>query len=298
MSLCTTSPRESKFILAIECDGANYHSSATARDRDRLRQQILENLGWRFHRIWSTDWFLNPSREMKRLLQAIEEAKNNPVNVPTNLESPKVGIEKAEPENTNNNFGVEIVPYEKYPVTELLGPPADFYWQIESYDYSDGYHGDRIENLIISIVKTESPIHIKELSLRVIQHFSMGRVGSRIEELMKSLVAHLDKNNRVVFKNDFVSDPNVSFNKIRTRDIPEAVTNIEFISPEEIQNAIILVVKKEISISRDELIPKTARVFGFHHTGKKIQEYIENQITQLLLKKKIVKSDFGLQCTE
>ena len=44
-------------VLAIECDGARYHSSPTARDRDRLRQDHLERLGWRFHRIWSTDWF-------------------------------------------------------------------------------------------------------------------------------------------------------------------------------------------------------------------------------------------------
>ena len=46
-----------RYVLAIECDGATYHSRYTARDRDRLRQQQLENLGWRFHRIWSTDWF-------------------------------------------------------------------------------------------------------------------------------------------------------------------------------------------------------------------------------------------------
>lgn len=46
-----------KMVLAIEADGASYHSSATARDRDRLRQEQLERLGWTFHRIWSTDWF-------------------------------------------------------------------------------------------------------------------------------------------------------------------------------------------------------------------------------------------------
>lgn len=63
-----------RFVLAIECDGATYHSSYTARDRDRLRQQQLENLGWRFHRIWSTDWFLRKEEEIKRTLAAFEEA--------------------------------------------------------------------------------------------------------------------------------------------------------------------------------------------------------------------------------
>lgn len=63
-----------RFVLAIECDGASYHSSYTARDRDRLRQQQLENLGWRFHRIWSTDWFLQKEIEVRRAVDAFKAA--------------------------------------------------------------------------------------------------------------------------------------------------------------------------------------------------------------------------------
>ncbi|HET9307963.1 MAG TPA: AAA domain-containing protein, partial [Candidatus Sulfotelmatobacter sp.] len=66
--------RPGRFVLAIECDGASYHSSYTARDRDRLRQQQLESLGWRFHRIWSTDWFLRKDDEVKRTMAAFQEA--------------------------------------------------------------------------------------------------------------------------------------------------------------------------------------------------------------------------------
>lgn len=63
-----------RYVLAIECDGASYHSSYTARDRDRLRQQQLENLGWRFHRIWSTDWFMRKAEEIQRTMKAFQEA--------------------------------------------------------------------------------------------------------------------------------------------------------------------------------------------------------------------------------
>jgi very-short-patch-repair endonuclease len=63
-----------RYVLAIECDGASYHSSYTARDRDRLRQQQLENLGWRFHRIWSTDWFMRKEDEIQRALRAFHES--------------------------------------------------------------------------------------------------------------------------------------------------------------------------------------------------------------------------------
>lgn len=66
--------RPGEFVLAIECDGASYHSAATARDRDRLRQQQLESIGWRFHRIWSTDWFLHREEQIERARAAWEEA--------------------------------------------------------------------------------------------------------------------------------------------------------------------------------------------------------------------------------
>ena len=61
-------------VLAIEADGASYHSSKSARDRDRLRQEHLERLGWRFHRIWSTEYFRNPEREIDRAVAAWRSA--------------------------------------------------------------------------------------------------------------------------------------------------------------------------------------------------------------------------------
>jgi very-short-patch-repair endonuclease len=63
-----------RYVLAIECDGASYHSSESARDRDRLRQEQLERLGWRFHRIWSSEWFHNKDRCVDKVLAAYELA--------------------------------------------------------------------------------------------------------------------------------------------------------------------------------------------------------------------------------
>jgi very-short-patch-repair endonuclease len=62
-----------RFLAGVECDGATYHRSATARDRDRLRQTVLEGLGWTILRIWSTEWWANCSREMDRLDQQLKE---------------------------------------------------------------------------------------------------------------------------------------------------------------------------------------------------------------------------------
>jgi len=78
--------KRGRFVLGIECDGAAYHSSRSARDRDRLRQEVLEGLGWRLHRIWSSDWFRNPDREVQRLLSAIKQALANSLSKPDLVE--------------------------------------------------------------------------------------------------------------------------------------------------------------------------------------------------------------------
>ena len=63
---CAHPDQPGRMVLAIEADGASYHSARTARDRDRLRQEVLESKGWRFHRIWSTAWFRNRDAELDR----------------------------------------------------------------------------------------------------------------------------------------------------------------------------------------------------------------------------------------
>jgi len=63
-----------RYVLALECDGATYHSSESARDRDRLRQEQLERLGWRFCRIWSSEWFYNKDAAVEKVLDAYAKA--------------------------------------------------------------------------------------------------------------------------------------------------------------------------------------------------------------------------------
>jgi very-short-patch-repair endonuclease len=90
--------RRDSFILGVECDGQSYHSSLSARDRDRLRQSILEDLGWQIHRIWSTDWFKNEQHEVDRVVARIQHllAQDNEVHVDQEYTE---GIEKVEGTN-------------------------------------------------------------------------------------------------------------------------------------------------------------------------------------------------------
>ncbi|MEQ3513526.1 DUF4011 domain-containing anti-phage protein Hhe [Pseudoalteromonas sp. BZB3] len=67
-----------RFIMGVECDGATYHSAKSARDRDRLRQSVLESLGWNIKRIWSTDWFKNPEAQLKPIIEQLHQLKTSP----------------------------------------------------------------------------------------------------------------------------------------------------------------------------------------------------------------------------
>ncbi|TGS46253.1 DUF3320 domain-containing protein [Mesorhizobium sp. M8A.F.Ca.ET.181.01.1.1] len=67
------------FLAGIECDGAQYHSSKSARDRDRLREEVLRGLGWNILRVWSTDWFDSPDAQTEKLLKRLEELRTKPM---------------------------------------------------------------------------------------------------------------------------------------------------------------------------------------------------------------------------
>ena len=61
------------YVLGVECDGRAYHSSKSQRDNDILRQSVLEDLGWKIYRVWSTDWFYNPQKELNKLDRFIKK---------------------------------------------------------------------------------------------------------------------------------------------------------------------------------------------------------------------------------
>ena len=74
IDLAIVHPKDSsKYILGIECDGAMYHSSANAKERDLYRQRFLENRGWTIERIWSRNWWKDPAKEIERIDQTIRQ---------------------------------------------------------------------------------------------------------------------------------------------------------------------------------------------------------------------------------
>lgn len=116
-----------QFVMAIECDGATYHSAQTARDRDRIRQNQLEAMGWKFHRIWSTDWFANRAAEIERAVKAYEaaaarvESDSRPINPAGSREFGSSGTEpQTRPARRGRRPGVRTgLPIDSYSTIDL-----------------------------------------------------------------------------------------------------------------------------------------------------------------------------------
>lgn len=178
-----------RYLVGIECDGRSYHSGATARDRDRLRQFILEGLGWSIHRIWSTDWWQNQEGEVTKLLARLQAlmdeeglAEEAPVEGQSgtealNIDPPETEIAEESPEpSVVAPAGSSIPVYT--PVTLQSGSPDSF------YDYR---HALQQTAQLKQVIEGEGPISDATLFRKVARAWGLERTGSRIVERLKSL---------------------------------------------------------------------------------------------------------------
>ena len=182
-----------RYLLGIECDGRAYHSGATARDRDRLRQHVLEGLGWRIHRIWSTDWWLNAEGETDKLhllLQALieEEAPVASDEIAPVAEAKQpVSTESSSSEVLQDDLSSQpttSAPFDSagnvYSQATLPeGDPAAFYESRSSRALAQN---------IADVVDAEGPILDSILFRRVARAWGLERTGSRIVERLRFLV--------------------------------------------------------------------------------------------------------------
>jgi very-short-patch-repair endonuclease len=121
-----------KFLLGVECDGATYRSAATARDRDRLRRTVLEGLGWRLLRVWSSDWAHDRDKQVQRILAAIEDARQGKsippalaVELPTASVSPPQTAKSVEYEDIDQVPASAVVEVVRQTLVGYGSMPAD-----------------------------------------------------------------------------------------------------------------------------------------------------------------------------
>lgn len=238
-----------RYLIGIECDGARYHSSPVARDRDRLRQQVLEGLGWTLHRVWSTDWYRNRAETGQRLLEAVERAKFA-------LPEEAPAVPEPEPVTVSPEPETSVLPkpsssVDDYVVCADLG--------VLVYGGLHAQPPSQLAKAISRVVEIESPVHIDEVMLRIRNLWGLGRAGARIKNAIEAGVSSAQGNRRIRRVGDFLWTVDERDIPIRRRHKPK----IEWICDEEIAEAMKLVITIQGGIPRDALIAESVKLFGY-----------------------------------
>lgn len=269
-----------RFVLGIECDGAQYHSSRSARDRDRLRQNVLEAHGWVLHRIWSTDWFLRPEEETAKVVQAIEAAKAHWREADDRAADSisAVPIRFTAHEGDDVDVVVAEVAHEKPEVPRYEEANFSVTRQCEPHETPL----PEMMKHVVRVVSVEGPVHESEIVVRIRSLWGLARAGNRIRDAVLAAVRAAKR------KGDIVGGPfySVPGQEVVVRDRSEIESNTlrkpENLPPEEVKVAIGRVVAENFGAEQDQLIQAVARLFGFGATSTQLREVVETALGDLL----------------
>ena len=267
-----------RYILAVECDGASYHGALWARERDRLRQDVLEGIGWRFHRIWSTDWFYRREQEIDRLRTALDQAgtieqeslrfpgANDGAGHRSATEPDEIGARGTAQDEELSEWGVRVPPYRRASVSVWL--------QTEPHETPVG----QLVALVEKIVVAEGPIHRNEVARRVAAAFGKHRTGKRItsatDRALTAAAGHIRHDGEFWFTAEQSKKP-----PVRDRSaVSGPLTRAEFLPPIEIRAAARMVIEHSGRTEMVELVRATAQLLGFKRVGSDLQETIRKTL--------------------
>ena len=244
-----------RYLLAVECDGPKYHEAGVARDRDRLRQQMLEQLGWSVHRVWSTDWYRDREATIARLLQAVEAAKLVERPAP-----PSVVDHAALLPAAASQEDVEVVVradnVAPYAVCRVLRIPIAGELHLVAPEL--------LAAAVEDVVRVEGPVHVDEVVRRIRTLWGLQRAGNRIREAIERGVLIAVRRRAVARDGEFLRLPDAPVLVRRRNGDPPA--RVELIADAELAEAVQLVLRTEFATPREALIDAAARRVGIQAT--------------------------------
>jgi len=296
--------RPGSWILGILCDGPSYGLSATARDRDRLREEVLQRLGWSLHRVWSADWWEDPEGETKRLVAVVESllneedargasrtrdgdpdatAAHDPPREPAAPELSGADA-AARGEAVSGAGGEEDAPASRPGPVLLevegrettLGPPEAFH---------DPAADELIRQCLRGLIAREAPIHLDRLCRGVAAAFSIERIGARVRRRVEDVLQTLPEEERPIIRSGFVWAAGQQPTEWRLFRVPSPGSSnhrsIDEIPIVEIANAMRHVLEREISLPRDDLVRETAHLLGIGRAGKHVRSRVASALAHL-----------------
>jgi very-short-patch-repair endonuclease len=271
-----------KFILGIECDGAAYHSSKTARDRDRTRQMVLENLGWTIHRIWSPDWASNKGGELEKIASKVEQLIDESPSTDGGFSKVDVEVQETEvvaiPEQERDGIQRHLSDWEPITVRQQGDQSFDDVWE------------SQIQGVLTSIAKRYGPVSKERAFRATISRWHISRLGKNIRESLDTTTRKLHSQGKIKLQNGFLwPGDRPETLPIRT-NTNQAERSIEEIPLEELAKAAHLILKAGGRMTRADLILEIARLIGYQRQGENITNRIDSAV-ELLVSRNCVTTD-------
>lgn len=277
-----------RFLLGIECDGANYHQAKTARDRDSLRQQVLQGLGWRLHRIWSSDWWHDRDGELARVEAAIAAALEAPVTevmmrppTPPAVEDKIAELVASPPLQAGAPLTLPGFDLSGYQASQASCEEAG---RIDLYSTAAVRPARR---LISKVIGDEAPMSLTLLCQRVASQWGIARITPRLQTRVSRLIGKRAK--RVTHGEDIFlwgldQDPKI-YDQFREHGAGDAHRRKpEDLPPEEVANAAYHVLQAQVSLPPSDLVREVGRLFGYQRAGQNVERYVRRGIDLLIEK--------------
>lgn len=270
--------RPGRYLIAVECDGATYHHALWARERDRMRQEVLEHLGWSFHRIWSTDWFYRRPVEIERLREVLFSALND--------EDERVLEEKAEEnlafsDDSESDSDLEI----SQTIASVASRNIPLYvrasFLVDALMEPHEASPEILEKTALIIVTAEGPIHEDEVARRVAACFGKERAGTRIVAAVRAALKRAARyQSQLLNESQFWFIQSQRENPpVRDRSQEEGtVLKAEYISLFELRAALDFARTDNGGGSDSELIRAASRYLGFRRVGADLQKRLQQAL--------------------
>ncbi len=275
-----------EYLLGVMCDGDNYKASKTARDRNILQEGVLKSLGWCVHRLWMLDWWENPDKEVEKirliLAKQIEKAADGVKEVPAQTPIRETYVYK-------KLVATEADSAEALPTYEICSLETETDGGLDAFCLPK--NTKKILKQINRVMAVEAPISENLLHKRLQMAWGITRSGARLENRMKEVLEGSDfqvtsMNNALYYwKKDQLIE---AFHLFRVPANEMTRRNMEDIAVTEIVNAIVYIVKNQISLSKIDLIREVYRLFGFSRSSTTIEACVGAALDLAESKKAVV----------
>ena len=279
-----------QYLAGIECDGPVYRNARTVRDRDSLRAGVLEQMGWNMYRVWSTEWIRDPMGAQRRLLdfvqncliqfgqQAQEEEIESTIDVNTESASGPSTLTHYDP---NNPYG-----FQRYKLGD---------WTTIPRGRANGQA--LLAQRILSVVKTEQPIHLDLLYRRLAGALGASKVIPSVREAIDEAIRK-PLRNQIQVRDGFAYLLPQSPVIVRYSPLGAPDRTMDQISIPEIAAAMEQILSGAIGMDRNILIQETAKIFGFERLGPRIRNRANEAIAHLEHRGRIAIRDEKVQLLE